>query len=81
MLLMVSSVTLVHADTNYNEGVVDTPAAGQGGAGDITTPGVPNTGTTAADNTMWFVLAVIVLALVGVGAYYMATPRRVDDLP
>lgn len=82
MLLMVSGAALAQADTNYNT-PVDTPAVqdGAGGAGDATTPGVPNTGPVA-DNTMWFVLAVVGIGIVGAVAYYMATTRRTDiDLP
>lgn len=82
MLLMVSGAALAQADTNYNE-PVDTPAVqdGAGGAGDATTPGVPNTGP-AADNTMWFVFAVVAIGLVGAAAYYLVTQPRTDtDLP
>lgn len=78
MLLMVSGAALAQADTNYNEPVsVDTSVdSGAGGAGDATTPGVPNTGPATADNTMWFVGAVVAIGLIGAAVYYMAAPRR-----
>ena len=82
MLLALSSVAFAQTDTSYaNDGTVQaanaTATDGTGGAGDATTPGVPNTGA-GQDPLTTTLLVLAAVAAAGGAAYLFMRPR--DEL-